>query len=325
MTQQMTSPILVLADQAGQHLSPLARQAVSLAASLTSGDVVALSTALTPDTDALAHLGTTRLLHAPLGELARSSTVASDAVVAALQTDNFSLVLLGSDYRGREIAGRVAALTEAGVVSGAASVSFDGGVLQIGKTALGGSWSMRIVLEGQTPIVGISSGIIDEAPVASPADLVAQELAVALSGEASAIEVVSSVADDSEGVSLQDASTVVCGGRGVNGDFELVRSLADALGGAVGATRVACDEGWAPRSEQIGQTGLTLTPNLYIGLGVSGAIHHTVGMQSAAHIVAVCDDPDAPIFEIADFGVVGDVTEVVAAALAAIEEARAQE
>ena len=138
------------------------------------------------------------------------------------------------------------------------------------------------------------------------------------------IEVVSSVADEEEGVSLADASTVVCGGRGVDGDFELVRSLADALGGAVGATRVACDEGWAPRAEQIGQTGLTVTPNLYIGLGVSGAIHHAVGMQSAAHIVAVCDDPDAPIFEIADFGVVGDVTEVVPAALAIIEEARAQ-
>ena len=168
------------------------------------------------------------------------------------------------------------------------------------------------------------SGVIDEAPVASPASLTPEPLAVELSAEAAAVEVVSFVADEEDGVSLTDASTVVCGGRGVDGDFELVRSLADALGGAVGATRVACDEGWAPRSEQIGQTGLTVTPNLYIGLGVSGAIHHTVGMQSAAHIVAVCDDPDAPIFEIADFGVVGDVTEVVPAALAAIEEARSQ-
>ena len=323
--QQMSSPILVLADQAGDHLTPLARQVLTLAASLTSADVVALSLAAIPDVAALSELGATQLLHADMGQVARSSVVASDALVSALATDNFGLVLLCSDYRGREIAGRVAALTEAGVVSGASSVSFDGGVLQIGKTALGGSWSMRIVLEGQTPIVGIASGVIDEAEVASPVALTPQALSVELSPEACAIEVVSSVADDSEGVSLQDASTVVCGGRGVNGDFGLVRSLANALGGAVGATRVACDEGWAPRSEQIGQTGLTLTPNLYIGLGVSGAIHHTVGMQSAAHIVAVCDAPDAPIFEIADFGVVGDVTEVVPAALAAIEEARAQE
>lgn len=324
MTQQMSSPILVLADQAGDHLTPLARQAVTLAASLTSADVVALSLAATPDVAALSELGATQLLHADLGDAARSSVVASDALVSALATGSFGLVLLCSDYRGREIAGRIGALTEAGVVSGASSVGFDGGVLQIGKTALGGSWSMRIVLEGQTPIVGIASGVIDEAPVASPVDLAPQALAVELSPEASAIQVVSSVPDEEEGVSLTDASTVVCGGRGVDGDFELVRSVANALGGAVGATRVACDEGWAPRSEQIGQTGLTVTPNLYIGLGVSGAIHHTVGMQSSHHIVAVCDDPDAPIFEIADFGVVGDVTEVVPAALAAIEEARSQ-
>ena len=324
MTQQMHSSILVLADQAGSRLTSLTRQAVTLAASLTSGDVVALSVASVPDTAALAELGATRVLHADLGAAGHSSVVASDAVIAALGTDSYGLVLLSSDYRGREIAGRVAALTEAGVVSGASSVSVDGGVLQVGKTALGGSWSMGIVLEGQTPIVGISSGIIDEAPAASPASLTPEPLAVELSAEASVIEVVSSMADEEEGVSLADASTVVCGGRGVDGDFELVRSLADALGGAVGATRVACDEGWAPRAEQIGQTGLTVTPNLYIGLGVSGAIHHTVGMQSAAHIVAVCDDPDAPIFEIADFGVVGDVAEVVPAALAIIEEARSQ-
>ena len=280
MTQQMSSPILVLADQAGDHLTPLARQAVTLAASLTSADVVALSLAASPDVAALSELGATQLLHADLGDAVRSSVVASDALVSALATASFGLVLLCSDYRGREIAGRVAALTEAGV--------------------------------------------IDEAPVTSPVALTPQALAVELSPEASAIQVVSSVPDEEEGVSLTDASTVVCGGRGVDGDFELVRSVAQALGGAVGATRVACDEGWAPRSEQIGQTGLTVTPNLYIGLGVSGAIHHTVGMQSSAHIVAVCDDPDAPIFEIADFGVVGDVTEVVPAALAAIEEARSQ-
>ena len=324
MTQQMHSPILVLADQSGAHLTSLARQALTLAASLTSGDVVALSVAPAPDVAALAELGATRILHADLGDAGHASVVASDAVIAALGTDSFGLVLLCSDYRGREIAGRVAALTESGVISGASSVSFDGGVLQVGKTALGGSWSMGIVLDGQTPIVGIASGIIDEAPVASPASLTPKPLAVELSPEASAVEVVSSVADEEEGVSLTDASTVVCGGRGVDGDFGLVCSLANALGGAVGATRVACDEGWAPRSEQIGQTGLTVTPNLYIGLGVSGAIHHTVGMQSAAHIVAVCDDPDAPIFEIADFGVVGDVSEVVPAALAIIEEARSQ-
>ena len=146
-----------------------------------------------------------------------------------------------------------------------------------------------------------------------------------LSPRAQAVAVLASTPEDTDGVALADASTVVVGGRGVDGDFTMVEELADALGGAVGATRVACDEGWAPRGEQIGQTGLSVSPNLYVGLGVSGAIHHTVGMQSSAHIVAVCDDPDAPIFELADFGVVGDVAEVVPQALDEIRKARAAE
>ena len=150
MTQQMSSPILVLADQSGTHLTSLARQAVTLAASLTSADVVALSVAPTPDVAALSELGATRVLHADLGPSGHSSVVASDAVIAALGTDSYGLVLLCSDYRGREIAGRVAALTEAGVISGASSVSFDGGGLQVGKTARGGSWSRGLGREGQT-------------------------------------------------------------------------------------------------------------------------------------------------------------------------------
>ena len=113
------------------------------------------------------------------------------------------------------------------------------------------------------------------------------------------------------GPDLAQARTVVVGGRGVDGDFDLVHSLADPLGAAVGATRVACDEGWIESSAQIGQTGLSIAPRLYIGLGVSGAVHHTSGIQGAGTIVAVCDDSEAPIFEMADYGVVGDVREVV--------------
>ena len=113
------------------------------------------------------------------------------------------------------------------------------------------------------------------------------------------------------GPALSEARTVVVGGRGVDGDFDLVRSLAQPLDAAVGATRVACDEGWIERSAQIGQTGETISPRLYIGLGVSGAVHHTSGIQGAGTVVAICDDSEAPIFEMADFGVVGDVTEVV--------------
>lgn len=323
----MSAPVLVLADHAaGQaRLTPAAGQLLTLARSLTSGGVDALVLTDAIDMEALGALGADRVLSAPLGAAARASVAAADAVVAALEAGSYGLVLLPSDYRGREIAGAVAATTDAGVVSGASSVSYDGGVLEIAKTALAGSWSMRIVVEGQTPVVGVASGAVDEARAASPTTPAVESLEVVLSPRAQAVAVLASTPEDTGGVSLADASTVVVGGRGVDGDFAMVKELADALGGAVGATRVACDEGWAPRGEQIGQTGLSVSPNLYVGLGVSGAVHHTVGMQSSAHIVAVCDDPDAPIFELADFGVVGDVAEVVPQALDEIRKARAAE
>ena len=323
----MSAPVLVLADHAaGQaRLMPAAGQLLTLARSLTSGGVDALVLTDAIDMEALGALGADRVLSAPLGVAARASVAAADAVVAALEAGSYGLVLLPSDYRGREIAGAVAATTDAGVVSGASSVSYDGGVLEIAKTALAGSWSMRIVVEGQTPVVGVASGAVDEARAASPTTPAVESLEVVLSPRAQAVAVLASTPEDTGGVSLADASTVVVGGRGVDGDFTMVKELADALGGAVGATRVACDEGWAPRGEQIGQTGLSVSPNLYVGLGVSGAVHHTVGMQSSAHIVAVCDDPDAPIFELADFGVVGDVAEVVPQALDEIRRARAAE
>lgn len=323
----MSAPVLVLADHAaGQaRLTPAAGQLLTLARSLTSGGVDALVLTDAIDMEALGALGADRVLSAPLGVAARASVAAADAVAAALEAGSYGLVLLPSDYRGREIAGAVAATTDAGVVSGASSVSYDGGVLEIAKTALAGSWSMRIVVEGQTPVVGVASGAVDEARAASPTTPAVESLEVVLSPRAQAVAVLASTPEDTGGVSLADASTVVVGGRGVDGDFTMVKELADALGGAVGATRVACDEGWAPRGEQIGQTGLSVSPNLYVGLGVSGAVHHTVGMQSSAHIVAVCDDPDAPIFELADFGVVGDVAEVVPQALDEIRKARAAE
>ena len=322
----MSAPVLVLADHAaGQaRLTPAAGQLLTLARSLTSGGVDALVLTDAIDMEALGALGADRVLSAPLGAAARASVAAADAVVAALEAGSYGLVLLPSDYRGREIAGAVAATTDAGVVSGASSVSYDGGVLEIAKTALAGSWSMRIVVEGQTP-VGVASGAVDEAMAASPTTPAVEALDVVLSPRAQAVAVLASTPEDTGGVALADASTVVVGGRGVDGDFTMVKELADALGGAVGATRVACDEGWAPRGEQIGQTGLSVSPNLYVGLGVSGAVHHTVGMQSSAHIVAVCDDPDAPIFELADFGVVGDVAEVVPQALDEIRKVRAAE
>jgi electron transfer flavoprotein alpha subunit len=122
---------------------------------------------------------------------------------------------------------------------------------------------------------------------------------------------------------LASAHVVVAGGRGTEGDFSAVEELADVLGAAVGATRVATDEGWIGHDAQIGQTGVTVSPRLYIGAGISGAVHHRGGMQASGTIVAVNSDPDAPIFEIADFGVVGDLFQVLPQAAAELRARKA--
>ena len=317
----LDAPLLVLVDLETAESAPTGPSLELLAAArgLTGGDVIAL--ALQPLGEsaraALAGAGATRLLTADLGESAHLPATAADAVVAAVGTVQPAAVLVVSDYRGKELTGRAAVLLDSACVSDATALEAGGAdddsVLRASKLVLSGSWSTTASVgsAGSAPIIAVRPGIA-EVSAADGAPLTAEPLEVPVSAEAAAVRLVSREATSvASGPALTEARTVVVGGRGVDGDFDLVRSLAEPLGAAVGATRVACDEGWIERSAQIGQTGETISPRLYIGLGVSGAVHHTSGIQGAGTVVAICDDSEAPIFEMADFGVVGDVTEVV--------------
>lgn len=331
MTDLLHAPILVLvehhgADDGSWHLTPASAQTLSLARSLTTAGVHALCLPSTPDTRALADLGVETIYHPTLDDTAlRVSALVADAVIACTSRTRFGAFLVPSSYRGREVAARVATLLECGVVADATALEVEGEGLIATTVALAGTWTNRVRITGPLPVATVKTGAYDIIPADTPSTPVIEECECELSAQARAVRVISSSADTGNGrVSLSDANTVVVAGRGTDGDMSLVEALADELSGAIGVTRVVADEGWAPRNLQIGQTGVNISPNLYIGLGVSGAIHHTVGMQSSAHIVAVCDDPDAPIFEIADFGVVGDLFTVVPQALEAIRAARSE-
>ena len=317
----LDAPLLVLVDLETAESAPTgpSLELLTAARGLTGGDVIALALQPLgePARAALAGAGATRLLTADLGESAHLPATAADAVVAAVGTVQPAAVLVVSDYRGKELAGRAAVLLDSACVSDATALEAGGAgddsVLRASKLVLSGSWSTTVSVgsAGSAPIIAVRPGIA-EVSAADGAPLTAEPLEVPVSAEAAAVRLVSREATSvAPGPALTEARTVVVGGRGVNGDFDLVRSLAEPLGAAVGATRVACDEGWIERSAQIGQTGETISPRLYIGLGVSGAVHHTSGIQGAGTVVAICDDSEAPIFEMADFGVVGDVTEVV--------------
>ena len=319
----LDAPILVLVDLETTETEPAptgpSLELLTAARGLTSGDVVALTLRSLDDAASavLAGVGATRLLTADLGESAHLPATAADAVVAAVSTVAPAAVLVVSDYRGKELAGRAAVLLDSACVSDVTALetasSADSSVLRASKLVLSGSWSTTVSVGSGAgaPIVAVRPGIAEVAAAEGTA-LAAEPLDVPVSAEAAAVRLVSREATSvASGPALTEARTVVVGGRGVDGDFDLVRSLAEPLDAAVGATRVACDEGWIERSAQIGQTGETISPRLYIGLGVSGAVHHTSGIQGAGTVVAICDDSEAPIFEMADFGVVGDVAEVV--------------
>ena len=238
------------------------------------------------------------------------------ALGALVEREAPSYVLVGATPDGRDLAGILSALLGWGVLTNATGIGWaDGGPL-VEMSAFGGRLLTTSAFTTEQGIVTVRPGATDATPLATPGTVrpVSVTPTVALPPVAITGEVVAAAA----AAPIEEARIIVAGGRGVGGPdgFGVVRELADALGGAVGATRAAVDSGWIPYSQQIGQTGKIVKPALYLALGISGAIQHKVGMQTASTIVAVNRDPDAPIGEFADMFVIGDLFEVVPAIVA---------
>ncbi|WP_219413230.1 electron transfer flavoprotein subunit alpha/FixB family protein [Pseudonocardia nigra] len=215
-------------------------------------------------------------------------------------------VLIGTSADGKEIAGRVAVRTNSALLSDVVAVGADG----VTHSIFGGAYIAEAKANTAHPVITVRAGAVDvePSPGAGAEETVSVPAAQGLSATVTAREPITG-GDRPE---LSEATVVVSGGRGVGSaeDFAVVEALADSLGAAVGASRAAVDSGYYPHQFQVGQTGKTVSPQLYIALGISGAIQHRAGMQTSKTIIAVNKDPEAPIFEIADFGVVGDLFKV---------------
>jgi electron transfer flavoprotein alpha subunit len=225
-------------------------------------------------------------------------------------------VCIGAGPDGRDIAGALSGLTGRGVLANAVAARWaDGGPIAT-HSVFGGKLVTESALRDGRGIVTVRPNSVTAAPASVPG--VVEPLDAGEPLRQPAVEIIDRIEAAETAVSIDDARIIVAGGRGVGGPdgFGLVGDLAEVLGGAVGATRAAVDSGWIPYSQQIGQTGKIVKPQLYLALGISGAIQHKVGMQTAETIVAVNRDPDAPIGEFADVFVVGDLFEVGAALLA---------
>ena len=249
------------------------------------------------------------------------AAIAADHAAALLADAPDAAVLIGAGPDGRDVAGALAALTSLGILVNATAVGWADDRPTVEMSAFGGKLITTSTFSGPGGIVTIRPSSVTAEPAAEAGTI--EPVTATAEPRLPRVTVRDSVAEQGAAAPIEEARIIVSGGRGVGGPegFRLVEELAGVLGGAVGATRAAVDSGWIPYAQQIGQTGKIVKPQLYLALGISGAIQHKVGMQTAETIVAVNRDPDAPIAEFADLTVVGDLFAVVPALL---EELRAR-
>jgi electron transfer flavoprotein alpha subunit len=270
-----------------------------------------------------AELGATQVLTAAL-DGAQLGVPAADALAAAVAQVQPAAVLVPNSIEGADAAGRAAVRLRAPLAADAVGVERDDEGIVARHSVYGGAYDVTSAATYGPLLVTLRLGSVDARAEAAP--LAATELEVPASGRpAAAVEGVEAVQRVSARPDLRSAKKIVSGGRGLGSkeQFALVEQLADALGAAVGASRAAVDAGYVEPTLQVGQTGTSVSPELYLALGISGAIQHRAGMQTAKTIVAIDKDANAPIFEIADLGVVGDLFTIVPQLVAALEARKA--
>ncbi len=289
--------ILVVAESRGGEIREVTFELITAARKLAAGGEV----------------------HAVVAE-ANAEAVAS-AVAERAKSGGYRVVLFAATAQGKNLGPRVAAKLGVPIASDVLSLSTDGDAMAVTHYVYAGKIVATMKLAANPAVVSIRPGAVEAAE--SEAQTTVERLSI--ESDASRVVVTDTIQGDSRKLDLADAPVIVSGGRGLKApeNFKLVEDLAAAFGNAaVGATRAVTDEGWRPHSDQIGQTGRQVSPDLYVAVGISGAIQHLAGMRTSKTIVAINKDKDAPIFKLADYGIVGDVFEVVPALTAAIREAK---
>ena len=300
--------VLVLVEHSAGEVKKVTNELLTAAAMLgePSAVVVGIPGTASKLRDGLAAYGAAKVYVAESGEVDQYLTAPAVGVLEALVASVEPVaVLIAASPDGKEIAGKLAVRTGSGLLSDAVEL---GGDSTATHSVFGGSYLAKSRATTAVAVITIRAGAIE--PVESPDVGAEQTVEVPAVNAARTAKIIERrPVEGGDRPELTEASVVVSGGRGVGsaGNFAVVEKLADALGAAVGASRAAVDSGYYPHQFQVGQTGKTVSPQLYVALGISGAIQHRAGMQTSKTIVAVNKDPEAPIFEIADFGVVGDL------------------
>jgi electron transfer flavoprotein alpha subunit len=324
----MAPLLLVVAEAADGRLTKLSAEVATLARALAAeagGRALGLVLDASPDgvaSELAAYLPAVVAVTSP----ATSAEVWAPhgaAVVESLVADGVTHVLVGATADGRDVAGLLVGRLGWGLLANASGATWSGDAPVVEATVLGGKAVTRSTLTGGTGIITVRPGAATAAEADSAGTIEARDGA-GIEPTVPAAAIIDRVAEAGAVASLEEARVVVVGGRGVGGPegFALVDELAALLGGVTGASRASVDAGWIPYARQVGQTGKIVRPALYLGLGVSGAMQHRVGMQGSESIVVINRDPDAPMAEIADLFVVGDLFEIGPALVGEIRSRR---
>ena len=321
--------ILVFIEQREGQIRPVTREALGEATRLAAalgGPVIGVCAATAdPGLAALGEAGAERVLLAANPAFASyDGECVSAAVEAAVRATQPAAVLFAHSVMGKDLAPRVAARLGAGLASDCTQLDAAGGKLTATRPVFAGKAVQRVSFPATPALVTLRPKLF-AAVSRTGASATVEPLAVTLPAGAPRARVLRIAAAASGKVDLTESEIIVSGGRGLKGPehFALIEALAESLGATVGASRAVVDAGWRPHHDQVGQTGKTVSPKLYVAVGISGAIQHLAGMSSSRWIVAINKDPDAPIFKVANYGVVGDLFEIVPALTAEIQKLNA--
>src|SRR6478672_11579419 len=312
--------VLVLVDHVDGEVRKTTSELLTIARRLGEPSAVFIGSGFDAAKDTLAQYGAEKVYRVESADVTDYLVAPKAEVLAQLVASaSPAAVLLPSSAEGKEIAARLAIKTESGLITDAVDVQAgEGGGVSTTQSVFAGSYTVKATVTKGTPIIAVKPN--SAAPEESAGAGAVEAVTVELSDAAKAARIVDSKPKEKTGrPELTEAAIVVSGGRGTSGDFSKVEDFADALGAAVGASRAAVDAGWYPHASQVGQTGKQVSPQLYVACGISGAIQHRAGMQTSKTIIAVNKDEEAPIFELVDFGVVGDLFAVLPQATAAVE------
>jgi electron transfer flavoprotein alpha subunit len=307
--------VLVLAEHtADGEVKKVTVELLTAARRLGSPSVVWTGPGADGARDRLAEFGAEQVYVADSADLAGYAVAPAAELLAQLVAEKSpAAVLVAGTTEGKEIAGRLAVKTNSGVLTDAVDVTAgEDGAPVAGQPNFGGAITVHSRVVKGTPLIAVRPNAVSAEPSPGAAELVPVTFAASDAAKTATVTE-RAAAEKGERPDLTEAQIVVSGGRGTGsaGGFKIIEQLADALGAAVGASRAVTDAGWYPHQFQVGQTGKTVSPQLYMAVGISGAIQHRAGMQTSKTIIAINKDPEAPIFEIADLGVVGDLFTVV--------------